>query len=65
MIVRSQLAVDFNCGSDLEQKTTKMGKECLDTEFSKITNHSSAKPIRVAKHREKFHSMVTRLVEVV
>ena len=34
MIVRSQLAaVDFNLGSDLEQKTTKMRKECFDTAF--------------------------------
>ena len=59
MIVRSQLAAaDFNLGSDLEQKTTKMGKECFDAAFSKITNHWSAKPIKVAKNREKFHNMV-------
>ena len=66
IIVRSQLAAtDFNLGSDLEQKTTKMGKECFDTEFSKITNQWSAKPIKVAKNSEKFHDMVTRSVEVV
>ena len=65
MIVRSKLAaVDFNLGSDLEQKTTKTGKECFDTAFSNITNHWSAKPIKVAKNREKFHDMVTRSVEV-
>ena len=65
-IVRSQqAAVDFNLGSDLEQKTTKMGKECFDTTFSKITNHWSAKPIKVAKNREKFHDIVTRSIEVV
>ena len=40
MIVRSKLAAaDFNLGSDLEQKTTKMGMDCFDTAFSKITNH--------------------------
>ena len=66
MIVQSQLAaVDFNLGSDLEQKTTKMGKECFDMAFSKITNRCSAKPIKVAKNREKFHDIVTRSVEVV
>ena len=66
MIVLSQpAAVDFNLGSDLEQKTTKMGEECFDTVFSKITNHWSAKPIKVAINREKFHDMVTRSVEVV
>ena len=66
MIVRSQLAaVDFNLGSDLEQKTTKMGKECFDTAFSKITNLWYAEPIKVAKNRETFHDMVTRSVEVV
>ena len=42
-----------------------MGKECFDTEFSKITNQWSAKPIKVAKNSEKFHDMVTRSVEVV
>ena len=66
MIVRSQLAaVDFNSGSDLEQKTTKMGKECFHTAFSKIKNYWSAKPIKVVKNTEKFHDMVTRLIEVV
>ena len=66
MIVRSQLAaVDSNLGSDLEQKTTKMGKECFDTAFSKITNLWYAEPIKVAKNRETFHDMVTRSVEVV
>ena len=66
MIVQSKLAaVDFNLGSDLEQKTTKMEKECFDTAFSKITNYWSAKPIKVVKNREKFHDMVTRSVEVV
>ena len=66
IIVRSQLtAIDFNLGSDLEQKTTKMGKECFHTEFSKITNHWSAKPIKVAKNSEKIHDMVTRSVEAV
>ena len=65
MIIQTQpAAVDFNLGNDLEQKTTKMGKECFDTAFSKITNHWSAKPIKVAKNREKFHDMVTRSVEV-
>ena len=66
MIVQSQLAaVDFNLGSDLEQKTTKMEKECFDTAFSKIKNYWSAKPIKVVKNREKFHDMVTRSIEVV
>ena len=66
MIVQSQLAAtDFNLGSDLEQKTTKMGKECFDTAFSKITHHWSAKPTKVAKNSEKFHDMVTHSVEVV
>ena len=66
MIVWSQLAaVDFNLGSDLEQKTTKMEKECFDTAFSKIKNYWSAKPIKVVKNREKFHDMVTRSIEVV
>ena len=66
MIVRGQLvAINLNLGSDLEQKTTKMEKECFDTAFSKITNHWSAKPIKIAKNREKFHDMVTRSVEVV
>ena len=66
MIVRSQLAaVDFNLGSDLEQKTNKMGKECFDAAFSKIANHWCAKPIKVAKNREKFHNTVARSVEVV
>ena len=56
MIVQSQLAaIDFNLESDLEQKTTKMGKECFHTALSNITNHWSAKPIKVAKNREKFH----------
>ena len=65
MIVQSQLAaVDFNLGSDLEQKTNKMGNECFDTAFSKIANHWSAKPIKVAKNREKFHDMVAHSVEV-
>ena len=60
MIFQSQLAaVDFNLRSDLEQKRTKMVKECFDTAFSKITNHWSVKPIKVAKNREKFHDMVT------
>ena len=40
--------------SDLEPKTTKMGKECFDTAFSKITNHWSAKPIKVAKIEKNF-----------
>ena len=54
LIVRIKLAtVDFNLGSDLEQKTTNLGMECFDTAFSKITNHWSVKPIRVAKHRKK------------
>ena len=66
MIVRNQLAaVDFNLGSDLEQKTNKMGKECFDKAFSKIANHWSAKPIKVAKNGEKFHNMVARSLEVV
>ena len=40
MIVPTQLAAaDSNLASDLEQKTNKMGKECFDTAFSKITNH--------------------------
>ena len=66
IIARVQLAaVDFNLGSDLEQKTTKMGKECFDTAFSKITNLWYAEPIKVAKNRETFHDMVTRSVEVV
>ena len=42
-----------------------MGKECFDTAFSKIKNHWSAKPIKVAKNREKFRDMVTRSVEVI
>ena len=33
--------------------------------FSKITNHWSVKPIKIAKNIEKFHDMVTRSVEVV
>ena len=54
MIVQSKLAaVDFNLGSDLEQKTTKMGMECFDAAFSKITSHWYAKPIKVAKNRKK------------
>ena len=66
IIVRSQLAaIDFNLRSDLEQKATKMRKECFDAEFSKITNHWSVKPIKVAKNSESFHDMVTRSVEVV
>ena len=66
VIVRNQLvAIDLNLGSDLQQKTVKMGKECFDTAFSEITNHWSSKPIKVAKNREKFHDMVTRLVEVI
>ena len=66
MTLRIQLAaIGFNLGSDFEQKTTKMGKECFDTAFSKITNNWSAKPIKVAKNREKFHDMVKHLVEVV
>ena len=65
MIVPTQLAAaDSNLASDLEQKTNKMGKECFDTAFSKITNHWSAKPIKVAKNREKFHDVVTCSVEV-
>ena len=59
MVVQTQLAaVDFNLESDLEQKTTKMEKECFHMAFSKIVNHWSAKPIKVAKNREKFHNMV-------
>ena len=66
MVVFRQLAaVDFNLRSDLEQKRTKMVKECFDTAFSKIRNHWSVKPIKVAKNREKFHDMVTCSVEVV
>ena len=65
MIVVTQLAAaDSNLASDLEQKTTKMRKECFDTAISKITNHWSAKPIKVTKNREKFHDMVTCSVEV-
>ena len=66
MVVQTQLAaVDFNLESDLEQKTTKMEKECFHMAFSKIVNHWSAKPIKVAKNREKFHDIVTRSIEVV
>ena len=66
IIVRSQLAaLDFNLGSELKQKTTKMGKEGFDTALSKITNHWSVKPIKVTKNREKIHEMVTRSAEVV
>ena len=65
IIVRSQLAaVDSNLGSELEQKTTKMGKKCFDSAFLKITNHWSAKPIKVAKNWGKNHNMATRSVEV-
>ena len=54
MIVPSQLAaVKFNLGSDLEQKTTKIGK---DTASSKITNHWSAKLVKVAKTEKNFTS---------
>ena len=66
MIVWSQLGgVDFNLGSDLEQKRTKMGKIYFDRAFSKSTNHWPAKPSKVAKDREQFHDMVARSVEVV
>ena len=55
MIVWHQLAaIDFNIGSDLEQKTTKMGKECFDMAFSKITNHWPGKPLKVAKNEKNF-----------
>ena len=59
MIVQSQLAaIDFNLESDLEQKTTKMGKECFHTALSNITNLS-----KLLKIEKNF--MVTRSVEVV
>ena len=41
-----------------------MGKECFDTPFLKITKRWSAKSIQVDRNREKFHSMITRSVEV-
>ena len=65
VVFRRLAAVDFNLRSDLEQKRTKMVKECFDTAFPKIRNHWSVKPIKVAKNREKFHDMVTCSVEVV
>ena len=37
MIIQTQpAAVDFNLGNDLEQKTTKMGKECFDRHFQRL-----------------------------
>ena len=55
VIVPSQLAaVNFYYRSDLEQKTTKMGRACFDTTSSKITIHWSAKLVKVAKIEKNF-----------
>ena len=44
---------------------TQLKWKCFDTAISKITDHWSVEPIKVAKNREKFCNMVTCLVEVV
>ena len=52
MITRSQLAtVDFNLGNDLEQKTTKMGKEFLIRHFRIVKR--SVEVIKMGLHLER------------
>ena len=55
MVVWSQLAaVGFNLGSDLEQETTKMRKECFDTVFSKIETIGLQKLSKFPKMEKNF-----------
>ena len=52
MITRSQLTtLDFNLGNDIEQKTTKMGKEFLIRHFHIVTR--SVEVIKIGLHLER------------
>ena len=51
---------------NLNKRQLNWKRNVLKLHFQKLQNDWSAKPIKVAKNREKFHDFIsTRLVEVV
>ena len=65
-IARTRIAIlDFNSGSNLNQATTKEGKERCNTSFSKMAATWSAKPFKEKKSDEVFQKLIFRTEELV
>ena len=64
MIARTQLAVlDYNCGSNNTQATTKAGKGRYTQIFSKVTQNWVVKKISETKDREYIHELLSSTLE--
>ena len=64
MIARTQLAVlDYNCGSNNTQATTKDGKRRYKQIFSKVTQNWVVKKISQPKDREYIHELLIYTLE--
>ena len=57
MIARTQLAVDYNCGSNNTQAKIKDGKQRYKQFFSKVTQSWVKKKISETKNREYIHEL--------
>ena len=64
MIARTQLAVlDYNCGSNNTQATTKDGERRYKHIFSKVTQNWVVKKISETKDREYIHELLSSTLE--
>ena len=64
LIARTQLAVlDYNCGSNNTQATTKDGKRRYKQIFSKVTQKWAVKKISEPKDREYIHELLIYTLE--
>ena len=64
MIARTQLAVlDYNCGSNNTQATTKDGERRYKHIFSKVTQNWVVKKISKTKDREYMHELLSSTLE--
>ena len=64
MIARTQLAVlDYNCGSNNTQATTKDGERRYKHIFSKVTQNWVVKKISKTKDREYIHELLSSTLE--
>ena len=64
MIARTQLAVlDYNCGSNNTQATTKDGERRYKHIFSKMTQNWVMKKISKTKDREYIHELLSSTLE--
>ena len=64
MIARTQLAVlDYNCGSNNTQATTKDGKRRYKQIFSKVTQNWVVKKISETKDGEYIHELLSSTLE--